>query len=169
MPSDGRYASFPDRTSHCSLNHIVMPVYKEALGDKPFYEKLMLEGMSNKSPAALAPLARSWFYPAKIQNISGATDAEYDQAQRAYGLTASVGKISFELAASPKSPVVNPCFVIKRWKDYAEAQVTVNGKILGRSPGLRQGTVFDTDGDLMKIIWLQMETEKPIKIEIRKE
>jgi hypothetical protein len=169
MPSDGRYASFPDRTSHCSLTHIKMPVYKEALGDKPFYEKLMLEGMSNKSPAALAPLARSWLYPAKIQDVSGVTDAEYDQAQRAYVLTASGGKISFELAASPKSPVVNPCFVIKRWKDHAEAQVTVNGTVFGCGPGLRQGTAFDTNGDLMKIIWLQMEAEKTIKLEIGKD
>jgi hypothetical protein len=168
IPSDGRYASFPDRTSHCSLTHIKMPVYKEAFGDRPFYEKLMLEGMSNKSPDALVPLAKSWFHPAKIQDISGGMDAEYDQAQRAYVMTASSGKISFNLAASPKSPIVNPCFVVKRWNDQADAQVTVNGKVLRKGPGLRQGTTFDTDGNLMEIIWLQMETEEPITIELSK-
>jgi hypothetical protein len=169
MPSDGRYAAFPDRTSHCSLTHIKIPVYKEAFGDRPFYEKLMLEGMSSKSPAELVPLARSWLYPAKMQNVSGCADAVYDQAQHAYVLTASGGKISFELAASSRSPVVNPCFVIKRWKDYTEAQVTVNDAILKGGPGLRQGTSFDTDGVLMKSIWLQTETAHTIKIEIVKE
>ena len=39
MPSDGRYASFPDRTAHSSLTHVGLPTYKEDFGDRPFQEK----------------------------------------------------------------------------------------------------------------------------------
>ena len=33
MPSDGRYASFPDRTGHSSLTQLGLPTYKEDFGD----------------------------------------------------------------------------------------------------------------------------------------
>jgi len=168
MPSDGRYASFPDRTSHCSLTHVWWPAYREASGDRPFYQKLMLEGMSKQSPAKLVPLAKSWFNPAAIQNLAGAADAKYDRAQRAYVFAASNAKISFRLAASSKSPVVNPCFVIKAWNNRKDARVTINGKKQRSGPGLRQGTTLDTDGSLMKIIWLQITEDEPIEVEIRK-
>ena len=149
-------------------NPIRWPEYREAFGDRPLYEKLMREGMSKKSPDALVPLAKSWFHPAKIQEISGGTDAEYDRAQRAYVMTACSDKISFELAASSKSPVINPCLVIEHWNGQTDARVTLNCKVLPRGPGSRQGTTFDTDGNLMKIIWLQRETEEPTKMEVSK-
>jgi len=166
MPSDGRYASFPDRTSHCSLTHVFWPAYKEAEGDRPFYQKLMLEGMSNKSPVKLVPLAKSWFNPARLRELAGATDAKYDRAQRAYVIAASDAKISFDLVASSKSPVVNPCFVVKGWTSRRDARIKLNGKTLKSGPGLRQGTILDTDGKPMKIIWLQITEDEPIRIEI---
>lgn len=168
MPSDGRYASYPDRTSHCSLTHVFWPAHKEDFGDRPFYQKLMLEGMSNKTPNELVPLAKSWFHPAKLQKLSGARDAAYDPAQRAYVMTAARAKISFRLAASSQSPLVNPCFVIEGWKDGTEARVKLNGKRLQPGAGFRQGTTFDTDGSLKMIIWLQMEKEKATRVEISK-
>ena len=50
MPSDGRYASYPDRTCHSSLSHLYPPNYKEQFGNRPFAEKLFMEGMLNKDP-----------------------------------------------------------------------------------------------------------------------
>ncbi|MBT5427992.1 MAG: LamG domain-containing protein, partial [Bacteroidetes bacterium] len=60
MASDGRYASYADRTGHSSLTHVYLPVYAEAEGDKPFYEKLLMEGMLNTDEVDLVNLARSW-------------------------------------------------------------------------------------------------------------
>ncbi len=168
MPSDGRYSIYPDRTSHSSLTHIRWPEHEAAFGDRPFYQKIMLEGMTNKSPEELVPLARSWLNPAEMKDISGCTDASYDQSQRAYVMRASQEKISFNLTGSPESPVVNPCFVIKHWKDKIDGSVAINGRTLQAGPGLRQGTALDTDGQRMKIIWIELEKEESVKIDISK-
>jgi hypothetical protein len=167
MPSDGRYASFPDRTSHCSLTHIGWPVYQENHGDRPYYQKLMLEGMSAEPPDALAPLARSWLDPAPVRRVSGAADAHYDPAQRAYVMTASEPLVSFELGAAPASPLVNACFVIKGWGDRGEARVTVDGRPRATGPDLRQGTTLDTEGRPIQVIWLEIEAESPVHVEVR--
>lgn len=166
MPSDGRYAAYPDRTAHCSLTHIHWPAHKEDRGDKPFYQKLMLEGMSNESPEALAVLARSWFHAPRLKNATGVRNAAYDQSQRAYVMTNSGPSISFRLTASSQSPLLNPAFVIKHWKKKGNAQVRVNGKILQAGSNFRQGTTYDTDGEAQKIIWLKLEAKEPVKLSI---
>ena len=166
MPSDGRYAAYPDRTAHCSLTHIAWPVYKENSGDRPFYQKLMLEGMSNKSPKELATLAQSWFQAPRLRDVTGARNASYDRAQRAYVMTAGSPKVSFQLAASHKSPLLNPAFVIKQWEQKGSARVTVNGKTLQAGSSIRQGSVYDTDGEPQRIIWLRLEEQAPVKVSI---
>jgi hypothetical protein len=166
MPSDGRYAAYPDRTAHCSLTHIHWPTYKEDHGDRPFYQKLMLEGMSNASPEALGTLAKSWFRAPGLQDMKGATDAGYDRSQRAYVMTANDAKISFQLVASPQAPLLNPAFVIKHWQQAGKAQVRVNGKNLPAGPSFRQGTTYDTDGQPQMIIWLKLESKEPIRLSI---
>jgi len=166
MPSDGRYAAYPDRTAHCSLTHIDWPTYKEDHGDRPFYQKLMLEGMSDKSPEALGTLAKSWFHAPRLQNMEGAKDAAYDRSQRAYVMTANDAEISFQLVASPQSPLFNPAFVIKHWQKEGKAQVRVKGKNLQAGPSFRQGTTYDTDGQPQMIIWLKLESKEPIRVSI---
>ena len=167
MPSDGRYAIYPDRTAHCSLTHIEWPTYKEALGDRPFYEKIMLEGMSNQSPEDLITLAKSWLQAPAIQDVAGAVDAAYDRSQRAYVMSARDPKISFTLSASTSSPLVNPAIVIKHWKAKGDAQVQINGRMLAPGPSLRQGTPYDTDGEPQRIIWLDLEEKMPVKLSIQ--
>jgi hypothetical protein len=166
MPSDGRYAAYPDRTAHCSLTHVHWPTYKEDHGDRPFYQKLMLEGMSNKSPEALGALARSWFHAPQLQNVKGARNAAYDRSQRAYVMTADSYKISLRVAASPQSPLLNPAFVIKHWKTRGDTRVRVDGKSLRAGPNFRQGTTYDTDGQRQMIIWLKLEAKKPVRLSI---
>lgn len=56
---------------------------KEDFGDRPFEERLLMEGMSNKSPEELVPLAKSWLDPAELEVKSGCTSEGYDRAQRA--------------------------------------------------------------------------------------
>ncbi|UCD53239.1 MAG: LamG domain-containing protein [Phycisphaerales bacterium] len=166
MPSDGRYAAYPDRTAHSSLTHIDWPTYREDYGDRPFYQKLMLEGMSNESPGALGTLANSWFHAPRPQNVKGATDAAYDRPQRAYVMTASDAEISFQLAASPQSPLLNPAFVIKHWKKKGDAQVRLNRTNLQAGSSFRQGTTYDTDGQPQKILWLKLEAKEPVRLSI---
>jgi hypothetical protein len=167
MPSDGRYAAYPDRTAHSSLTHIYWPTFKEASSDRPFYQKIMLEGMSNQPIGDIVKLARSWLQAPAIEEVTGATDAVYDPSQRAYVMTADGPEIAFELAASAQSPLVNPAIVIKHWKEKRDARVQVNGRMVPSGPNLRQGITYDTDGQPQRIIWLNLEEEKPIKLSIQ--
>jgi len=164
MPSDGRYASFPDRTSHSSLTHVALPTYKEDFGDRPFEERLLMEGMSNKSPKELIPLAKSWLQPAELEAKSGCASAGFDRGQRAYLLTAKDSTISVLIKASGKSPVVNPAFVIANW-GKKDATLTVDGKKIKRGKDFRFGHRHRLEGTDL-IVWLKAESAKPLKISL---
>lgn len=128
MPSDGRYASFPDRTAHSSLTHVFLPTYAEDFGDRPFEERILMEGMLKTSKSELVTLARSWLKAPALQSSRGCTSQEYDQAQRAYQLTANQSKMAFTQKCSKSSPAMNPCFVIKNWDSKTAASLKINGK-----------------------------------------
>ncbi|MHC4280363.1 MAG: hypothetical protein ACYSUJ_09440, partial [Planctomycetota bacterium] len=163
MPSDGRYASFPDRTGHSSLTHVWMPTYKEDFGDRPFQQKLLMEGLSNKSAEELMPVAKSWLNPAKIEAVSGCKSAKYDRGQRAYVIEASDDKIVVKIKGSEDSPIVNLALVISNWE--GDASVTVDGDELESGEDYRIGhptTVVDKD----IVIWIEGETEEEAEIVI---
>jgi len=164
MPSDGRYASFPDRTAHSSLTHVFLPTYKEDFGDRPYEERLLMEGMSDKSPEELVPLAKSWLKPAELEVKSGCSSDGYDRSQRAYVMTAASQNLSFKLNGSEENPIVNPCFVIKRW-GLSDARVKIDGKEVNRGRDLRYGHRRGSDGTDL-IVWIKTETTKPISIEL---
>jgi hypothetical protein len=160
MPSDGRYASYPDRTSHSSLSHVYLPIYKEEYGDKPYYEKITLEGMWNKKPTDLIPLSRSWSHAPALTGLVGA-EGGYDMEQRAYVLKVSGDPVSFTVSASEESPIKNLCFVLKGWGSRDDVKVTLSGNI-------KQGTVRDTDGTFTKVVYIEKEATEPFGISISK-
>jgi hypothetical protein len=165
-PSDGRYAMAADRAAHSSLTHIE---WKEHSKTENTMTKIMLHGMTNKSAGQLAPLARSWAWPASL-NIEGDDflNKGYDQTERAYILEAKrAGKndvLTFELDANEKSPVVNPAFVINNW-GRADAKLSVNGKSIKRGRNFRLGHRHRL-GNSDLIIWLEMDSFKPIRISV---
>ncbi len=162
MPSDGRYASYPDRTAHSSLTHVELPTYREDFGDRPFYEKVLMEGMSNQTPEELVPLAKSWLNAAELEATSGCTSEGYDRAQRAYVLSATGSKLSLVLEASEDRPVVNPSFVIKHWGD-ADAAIEINGEPVPRGKDFRVGHPRTVEGEKL-IVWIKTESTSPVKI-----
>jgi len=184
IPSDGRYASFPDRTSHSSLTDgLVWPIYEEAYGerpdynyrhfrgpdtlskeghgDRPYYSKILMEGMTDKPAGELASLAKSWLNPADLNVLSGGISNGYDKSQRAYILEAKGDRMTFEIKGSSDSPIVNPCFVISNWKGE-DAAVSVEGR---EPEDVRIGYPrMVTDKDL--IVWLRMESENKVRFVI---
>jgi len=161
MPSDGRYASYPDRTSHSSITNVYFPIYKEdATSDKPFYEKIMLEGMWNKKAADLIPLSKSWTHAPKLTNLKGA-EGGFDASQMAYVLKVSGDSVSFTINASAQSPIRNLCFVLKNWGIKEDAKVNFKGNV-------KQGTVRDTDGSYSKTVYIEKEGVEPFSINIKK-
>jgi hypothetical protein len=168
MPSDGRYATYPDRTAHSSLTHVFPVIYNEQIdGPTPFYEKILMEGMLDLKPQALVPLARSWLQAPEMVDVKGAKGA-YDQAQRAYILEKEADKMSLKIDASKKNPLYNLAFVVKNWGDKSTAIVKVDGEGLVEGTGFRQGTIRDTDGTDTQVIWIKKQTSKPLTIEITK-
>ena len=163
MPSDGRYATHPDRTSHCSLTHVVPPIYKTQDGKRPYQERLMLEGMSNKSPAQLVPLARSWLQAPEIKVLNGCNAMKYNPAKREYPLVATAQAMSVAIDASQERPLVNICFTVKNWGTGGAASVLMNGN----SPAaLRQGAFVDTDGTNTMVIWIEVAASSPTEFNI---
>ena len=187
IPSDGRYASFPDRTGHSSLtDNLVWPVYDEAYGDRPdynyrhyrgpdtsskggsgdrpYYSKILMEGMTDKPAGKLASLAKSWLSPAELTALSGCRSNGYDKAQRAYVLEAKGDRMTFEIKGSKNSPVVNPCFVISNWTEE-DAVVTVNG-MKPKAEDVKVGHP-STVKDKELVVWLRMQSENKLKFVIK--
>jgi hypothetical protein len=126
-----------------------------------------LYGMTNVSVPKLAPLARSWNYPAEL-GVSGNafTSQGYDRYQRAYVLTCSSkdkpSKLEFKLAASEKSPVVNPAFVIKNWGDAA-VSLKINGREVKRGRSFRYGYNHTLDENDL-VVWVEKQSTTPMAI-----
>jgi hypothetical protein len=163
MPSDGRYASFPDRTAHSSLTHVGLPTYAEDFGDRPYQQKILMEGMLDKDPKALIPLAKSWLQPPDLVPLLGCESEGYDRAQRAFIVEAVEENMSLKVEASPDRPVVNPCFVIRNWAKQSPASLAVNGKGMTSGPDVRQGLVRDTDGSWTMVVWFKLEATEPVE------
>jgi len=153
-PSDGRYAVSDDRVTHA------------ALGGADNCGEFIMYGFTDQPAASLAVLARSWNNPPKIDNPKGCDSKGYDQAQRAYVLAATAKPISFTLNGSKDSPICNPCFVLSNWDSDAAAAVTVNGSRVKAGKAFRQGIVRDTAGKRQMIIWLELESARPIEVKI---
>ena len=162
MPSDGRYASFPDRTAHSSLTHVGLPTYAEDFGDRPFQQKIMMEGMLNQEPVELIPLAASWITPPAVTPLQGCESEGFDRTQRAFVVNAVEEDMSLRVEASAEKPIVNPCFVIKNWAQNSPASLAVNGKAMTSGPDVRQGIIRDTNGGWTMVVWFKMEATDPV-------
>jgi len=158
-PCDGRFCQAPDRLAHSALG---------ACDNLAELGSSLIYGFTNKKADSLIPLAKSWNNAPAISNTTGCDSKGYDKSQRAYLLTATAPRMSFALNASEKSPIVNPCFVIKNWSSNDEVALVINGKPLDCGKNFRQGIVRDTDGTPMLVVWIRTESEKPIKISLEK-
>ena len=162
MPSDGRYASFPDRTSHSSLSHIYWADHDQQFGNRPFQKKILLEGMMKKQPLDIIPLAKSWLTPTMMHNLKGAT-GNYNKEERAYVLEKEADNLSFTLLASDDKPIENFCVAIKHWNMKAKASMLIDGNPVST----KQGIVSDIDGSLKLLIWIEKSSNKSFDISIK--
>jgi len=123
--------------------------------------------MTDKEAGELAPIAKSWLHAPELKlSGSGYTSKGYDQPQRAYQLTcAKAGQptpVSFTLAASKDSPVVNLALVINGWGNDG-ATLTLNGKNILQGKDFRVGHRGGFQADDL-IVWLRAESTKPIEV-----
>jgi hypothetical protein len=166
MPSDGRYASFPDRTAHSSLTHVFLPTYAEDFGERPYQEKILMEGMLKVKPVDLVPVARSWLTPPELEVTSpGFTTTGYEKPERAYKFSCEdynqFDQLDFRIAGSEEHPIVNPAFVIENWGKRG-ASLAIDGNTIKRGKDFKFGHRRTADGyDL--IVWVRKEASVPVK------
>jgi len=167
VPGDGRWVTIPDRPSHFNLTTFVQ--WEDYKYTEKTRTRIMLQGMTDKKPKELVPLAKSWLQAPEIDITSdGFSTGYYDQSERAYIIEkidpGKQGSCNFVLNASEKSPVINPAIIIKNWgREMAKA--SINGKENIKEFDLRQGIRRTPEGEDL-ILWMRMKKEKPVSFEI---
>jgi len=157
VPSDGRFAVAADRITHFALG---------ANDHAPEFGSMVHYGFTNKSIEAAIPFAKYWQHPPEIRNISGGKGYGFDKDEKAYPFRMEDDKLVFTIAASEESPLVNPAFVLRHWEKSSPAKLFIDGRELEPSNQFRQGSSRCPEGHLLKVIWLEMTSRKPVKIEI---
>lgn len=166
IPSSGRPCVTDDRASHTALTHLWWKAYAKH-GDTE--TKILMDGLSRKSPAGLLFLAKSWLSPAKIHVVGrGYSNGGYDPTQASYLLMNSERgrpatlKVTFD--ASQSSPIYNPAIVIKDWGELG-ARLAINGKPVSWGKSYRMGLIHRLEGTDL-VVWIRKQTTKPFRIEL---
>ena len=74
-------------------------------------------------------------------------------------------KLGIQFEASEKSPLVNPAIVVENWgKD--PISITVDGRLLKPDKDYQLGYDIRLEGTDL-IIWLKMESDEPVEVEIK--
>ena len=169
VPSDGRKAQAVDKPSHSSLTAVN--------GDRQKYERFpdgsirvrSLIGMTTEPIDSLLPLARSWnSAPPLDSHSTGYADAGYDAYQRAYVFKKKAGaerELACEIAATPESPVVNLCLVIKNWGESPATSISLNGQPVSGDDGA-SGLVKSLDGDDL-VVWLSVKSTQRVRVVVK--
>lgn len=166
VKSSGISAVAPGRASHSSLSHLHWRPYAKTWDS---ITKIMLDGLTDKPPAELVALAKSWVSPPKLAITEGEFKSDgYDATQRAFVLERE-GKptdhrLRFRLAADQKSPLLNPAFVVRGWGDVMPI-LKVNGKRSTWGNDARYGIV-NSIGPGKLVVWLRMDATSTTSIEI---
>ena len=130
---------------------------------------MIIYGLTDRPITSLIPLARSWNNPPAVIDIKGCINRGYSKEQRAYQLTATGKLLSFALDASERSPIYNPCFVIKLWGSNDKAVLKMNGRTISDGKDVRQGIIRDTDGTRTLIVWLKTTSNEPVEFEFTRQ
>ena len=166
IPSDGRWATEPDRVAHSSLTTGLE--WRDWQVTRDSRVRIMMHGLTEKPAAELALLAKSWLRAPELKLTRGEfTSKGYDQSERAYLLAcrkdAKTGTLSLEIAASGNRPMYHPAFIIENWGD-TEAAVKVDDRSVQRGKDFRLGHRHGLEGSDL-IIWVKRESAKPVKME----
>lgn len=159
---DGRTTIVADRPSHTIGFPISEPVVHER-EDREFWSGLY--GMNEMSFDELIRFGRSWAYPAQlIVKDNDVKSTGYDKSERCYkveNLSASPVPVTFILAGSKKSPVINPAIYIKNWNSTS-VRVMVDGQEVKNN---RAGFKPTLQGiDLILFLPIEKEGETEVRV-----
>ena len=158
-----------DRPSHSSLSHLFWKTYAETENSAT---KLLLDGLTTKTPAELLPIAKSWTSPAELRvEGAGVASIGFDPTQRAYVLSvkSTAGKrFAFDVKASEDSPLYNPAFLLQDWGE-ADAAITIEGLSGVDEKHIRVAHLHQLQSSDL-LVWVEAQTTHPIRVTLsRKE
>ena len=165
IPSDGRYAIMPDRPSHFSLSWGGPPIHQRP--DGAYYATWIYGARTKPMPGDIARLGRSWVQaPPLTVSGPGWSGGAYDRTERGYLLRrdGAGANLSFRLDASEDAPLENVSLKIEGWGE-AEPVVTLDGRALGRTEGMRFGHVRGLDRTDL-VLWLPVEKTGPASVRV---
>jgi hypothetical protein len=162
--SNGRWAVAADRPSHSSLSHVQSWEPVEMTDDS--ITMVMLNGLTDKKPRDLLPLAKSWLQPPSVA-VAGDSFASdgYKQTEKAFVLhrVRQGGGLDVTLRASAESPVVNPALLIHNWGD-GEPRLKLNGKAPAAGD-VRFGPVHRLEGTDL-VVWVRLESSASLQLQV---
>ncbi|MEM6928379.1 MAG: LamG domain-containing protein [Myxococcota bacterium] len=149
IPSDGRFATAYDRVAHFAVGSLES--FEYGTGS-------MLVGFTQGDAGSLVDVARSWRNAPAVRRRSGLRDGDYDVDQRAYTFVRTGDEMAFTVDASPESPMVHPCFLIRDWNDDRPAVVRADGSVVD---DVRQGVTVDAEGNRMLVLFVEASRQSP--------
>ena len=165
IASSDRPCVTDDRASHSSLSHLYWKFYSKGENTAT---KIMMDGLTTKSPGDLLPLAKSWLRPPKLQvEDQNYRNEGYDPSQRAYVVTRTADaadRVSLIFEASHASPIFDPAVVIRNWGEGA-ARLKIDGKSAPFGKEFRMGYVRRLDGTDL-VIWMQRQSSRPVHLQV---
>jgi hypothetical protein len=157
VPSDGRFAVDTDRVTHFAIG---------ANDYTPEFGSMVHYGFTDQPIETLIPVAKFWQNPPEVEDVTGAKSMGFSKDDKSFIFKLEEKKMSFRIDASKDGPVINPCFVIKQWPEKTGAVIKVDGTVRKQGKKVREGFARCHAGHLAKVIWLEMNSEKPISVEI---
>ncbi|MHC4131909.1 MAG: LamG domain-containing protein [Planctomycetota bacterium] len=124
------------------------------------------EATSKETVLKLLPLARMYNNPPIMSDSSECILGGYSRYKHEYKVIKKEDNFSFRLLGSERSPIVNPCFVVKNWGSNKKADLSINGRAMPAGKQLRQGVVRDTMGNRDLVIWIEYKSEEPTEFSI---
>jgi len=129
--------------------------------------RIMLQGMTDKEPGQLVPLAKSWLQAPEMKiNSDAFSGGEYDPSERAYIIEKTdpghLAPCTLVFDASEESPLLNPAIIIKNWGNQ-QATLSIDGKKWEQREDFRQGILKKPYGEDL-IMWIRLESQKPVEI-----
>lgn len=166
IPSDGRWATHPDRMAHSSLTTgLEWNDWDDTVDSRT---RIMLEGLTELPAEQLAGIARSWLNAPELVVKSGAVISHgYDESERAYMLEnrspgRDAGAVKIALAASTAQPLYHPAFIVRNWGNRP-VRVAIDGRKLAAGTAARMGLRRTLDSiDL--IVWTDIEATRPVVV-----
>ena len=103
-----------------------------------------------------------------MSSVKGGTSHGYNIDQREYNFALGGSSLSFSLDGSVDFPVMNPCFVIRKWDRYQPAKLVIDGNTIAPGRDFRQGVIRDTDGTQTLVVFVNRSATSVTDFEIQR-